>query len=130
MRDIGHFEFGELHRPIAFDSDLVNQFDPAQPNYWLAYWISAFEEACKYTDELLVVDHADIRARASITMKNLLAQIGVPDTAGELNERYFVQKPDLPKTELFDPRLMRRARSVYEHLREYSMGNATINRSG
>jgi hypothetical protein len=82
MRDIGHFEFGELHRPIAFDSDFVNQFDPAQPNYWLAYWISAFEEACKYTNDLLVVDHADIRGRASTTMRKLFAHIGVPDAPG------------------------------------------------
>ena len=127
MRDIGHFEFGALHRPIAFDSDVVSQFDPVQPNYWLAYWISAFEEVCKYADKVLVVDQADLRCRASATMMNLFAQIGVSEYSGEQYERYFVQKPDLSKTEMFDTQLMRRATEVYEHLRKYSVGTASFN---
>lgn len=43
MRDIGHFEFGALHRPILFPgmAAVTERFRPEDPNYWLAYWIAA-----------------------------------------------------------------------------------------
>ena len=45
MADIGHFEFGPLHRPFQFDglAELTDGRTPADINYWLAYWIAAFE---------------------------------------------------------------------------------------
>ncbi|MBV1915445.1 MAG: sulfotransferase [Pseudomonadales bacterium] len=45
MKDIGHYEFGELHRPIQFPqfSNLTSNLPPESLNYWLGYWIAAFE---------------------------------------------------------------------------------------
>lgn len=45
MRDIGHFEFGALHRPLAFPdpNGLMVGKSPLDLNYWLAYWLVAFE---------------------------------------------------------------------------------------
>jgi hypothetical protein len=45
MEDIGHYEFGALHRPIQFPNfELFTQgLKPTSIDYWLAYWISAFE---------------------------------------------------------------------------------------
>jgi hypothetical protein len=45
MQDIGHFEFGSLHKPFAFAglADATADLDPGVPDYWLAYWICAFE---------------------------------------------------------------------------------------
>lgn len=45
MRDIGHYEFGTLHRPILFDTFRTHAdgLTPADLDYWLAYWIAAFE---------------------------------------------------------------------------------------
>jgi len=45
MEDIGHYEFGQLHRPILFPSfDALRQdLSPEDLGYWLAYWISAYE---------------------------------------------------------------------------------------
>jgi hypothetical protein len=45
MGDIGHYEFGELHRPIAFPETaaLTRGRDPLTLDYWLAYWVAAFE---------------------------------------------------------------------------------------
>jgi len=43
MADIGHFEFGALHRPILFDGvdELASRHDPGQLEYWIGYWIAA-----------------------------------------------------------------------------------------
>ena len=45
MGDIGHFEFGELHYPIQFPGleQLIAGLEPDSCDYWLAYWIAAFE---------------------------------------------------------------------------------------
>jgi len=45
MEDIGHYEFGLLHRPILFPGlqDLTVNLEPGSINYWIAYWIAAFE---------------------------------------------------------------------------------------
>jgi len=42
MRDIGHFEFGELHRPIRFPrAPDAPESGPEALDYWLGYWIAA-----------------------------------------------------------------------------------------
>ncbi|MEP2029962.1 MAG: sulfotransferase [Paracoccaceae bacterium] len=45
MGDIGHYEFGHLHKPISFTgfAELSKGFSPSDIDYWLAYWIAAFE---------------------------------------------------------------------------------------
>jgi len=45
MADIGHFEFGALHRPIQFPglNEMTSEFQPDSINYWVAYWLVAFE---------------------------------------------------------------------------------------
>lgn len=45
MRDIGHYEFGHLHKPIAFAGfdELSAGLTRSDLDYWLAYWIAAFE---------------------------------------------------------------------------------------
>ena len=45
MSDIGHYEFGSLHRPIRFPGleALVQGLEPASVDYWVTYWIAAFE---------------------------------------------------------------------------------------
>ena len=43
--DLGHFEFGAMHKLIAFDGlrTLIDGLSAESVDYWLAYWISAFE---------------------------------------------------------------------------------------
>ncbi|MCI0564435.1 MAG: sulfotransferase [Nitrososphaera sp.] len=43
MEDIGHLDFGALHRPLLFPgSESLNAFDTLTPPYWLKYWLLAF----------------------------------------------------------------------------------------
>ncbi|WOH39213.1 sulfotransferase [Thalassotalea fonticola] len=45
MKDIGHFEFGLLHKPIAFNGFefYQQQYSTSDVDYWLSYWISAYK---------------------------------------------------------------------------------------
>lgn len=44
MADIGHYEFGKLHRPIQFPSfkERTSELSAETIDYWYIYWISAF----------------------------------------------------------------------------------------
>lgn len=44
MADIGHYEFGALHRPIRFEGleEMIKELSPESIDYWLAYWVAAF----------------------------------------------------------------------------------------
>jgi hypothetical protein len=56
MADIGHFEFGELHRPIRFPglAELAKDRTPDSLDYWIAYWIAAFREISQHGGLCLV----------------------------------------------------------------------------
>lgn len=61
MNDIGHFEFGRLHRPILFDGmkEVIASHDPATLDYWLAYWIVAYGHISRQSDiEILDMGHS------------------------------------------------------------------------
>ena len=59
MADIGHYEFGELHRPICFPglADLLEGRNPARLDYWLAYWIAAFEYILTKRESVIAVSY-------------------------------------------------------------------------
>ncbi|MBY5992049.1 sulfotransferase [Ferrimonas balearica] len=44
MAYIGHFEFGHLHRPVAFPGfiEMSQGLGPDSLAYWLAYWLAAY----------------------------------------------------------------------------------------
>ena len=45
MEDVGHYEFGMLHRPIQFPrlEEFIKERVPDSLDYWIAYWIATFE---------------------------------------------------------------------------------------
>ena len=113
MRDIGHFEFGSLHRPMAFDLDLVRQYEKTDPNYWLAYWISCFEHLSGQIEKATFVRQSDLRTSPQSTMDSLMAALGLP-AKSDMNWRvHFRDGEDLTQDDLFEPALLARARSIY-----------------
>jgi hypothetical protein len=77
MRDIGHFEFGALHRHIAFDRSFIAGREPWHPDYSLAYWITCFETIADHADRLYMIRQDDLRSRPSPTMTTLVKHLGL-----------------------------------------------------
>ncbi|NEX17463.1 MAG: hypothetical protein C1943_12760 [Halochromatium sp.] len=121
MKDIGHLEFGALHRPIAFDPDVLAGYDPTQPNYWLVYWITAFEHIRKHISKLLILSQDSLRSAPQNTMDILLERLNIGHVPTHDFRRYFHCKPDAPMSDLFDADLLRRARDTYEHLLAFAV---------
>jgi hypothetical protein len=59
MNDIGHLEFGELHRPICFEGAIVplRRCQLETLDYWLAYWVSAFGHIMQHKDQVLLLSY-------------------------------------------------------------------------
>jgi hypothetical protein len=81
MSDIGHYEFGELHRPIAFPllDALTGGRDRRTIDYWLGYWIAAFEYVRSNLDRVIVVSYEQACIDPHGTLGDLCRQLDVAD---------------------------------------------------
>ena len=122
MRDIGHLEFGELHQPIDFPglADLVGAREPSEPDYWLAYWIAAFEEVARHEGAVVVVQQDDLRSRPQATMQRVCSSLGIDDAGTDFTSE-FRPGADPTPDDLFSPELLARANALYERVAAKAM---------
>ncbi|HET7196779.1 MAG TPA: hypothetical protein VFI99_17480, partial [Nocardioides sp.] len=122
MRDIGHLEFGELHQPIDFADldDLVGAREPSELDYWLAYWIAAFEEVARHPGEVIVVQQDDLRARPQATMERVCSSLRI-DNAGTDFTSEFRPGADPRPEDRFSADLLARADALYERVAAKAM---------
>ncbi len=125
MADIGHYEFGALHRPIAFPglAELTAGRDPRSLDYWLTYWIAAFahiaERQAENPGQILLLSYEDSCAGGRAALAALCARLDV-DPGGELGAVAALFKaPPPPRAEAAqaDPALVERAMEVEARLR-------------
>jgi hypothetical protein len=82
MRDIGHFEFGELHKPIMFPglAETLPDFSPTTLDYWLNYWIAGFKFAAERRSSLIVVAHEQVCTDSVSTISRLFEELNFSNT--------------------------------------------------
>ncbi len=120
MADLGHYEFGDLHRPIAFPGfdALISDRDPLTIDYWLCYWIAAFEYILARRDVVVLISYestcADGRnALAEICARLEIAEEGMVDTAAMLFKTLSPRQVDEAG---LDPELRDRAEELHKAL--------------
>src|SRR5262249_13863053 len=81
MADIGHYEFGALHRPIRFPGleDLLEGRDERTLDYWLAYWVAAFEHVRTRRHKVRIVPYEALCGDGPTVFRELCGQLGVGD---------------------------------------------------
>lgn len=89
MSDIGHFEFGAMHRPIDFakPESIHDSYGTDHPDYWLAYWISAFtavEAACGDLDRQIVLANYERLCADGVSAFGEICECLGLDTGGAL----------------------------------------------
>jgi hypothetical protein len=123
MADIGHYEFGDLHRPIAFlgiNEHLFNR-NPLEIDYWLAYWIAAFEYVVERLDKVTLISYEATCADSMLSLTDICAQLEIPEEGMLDTVASIFKAPSSPradKTE-FDHKLRGRAEELYEALIGY-----------
>jgi hypothetical protein len=115
MRDIGHFEFGALHRPIQFAGQSTNRYEPTDVNYWLHYWVAAFREVARYRDKCVFVTQDSLRTDPERTMQALTQNLKL-DVSGQAFDAFFKSGPDASDESVFDPDLLATAHKLYDAL--------------
>lgn len=120
MEDIGHFEFGALHRPFDFPelASLTEGLTTDDPDYWLAYWVAAFTDVEQKLGDAIVVDYEDVCARGRAALAPVCAQIGL-DTGDALESATAHVREARPRADraAFEPALLERAEALHRRLR-------------
>lgn len=120
MADIGHFDFGEQHRPILFplSEELISPHDPLTLDYWMAYWIAAFAYVLERKDKVMLLSYEDTCLNGKEALAGLCARLNIP--AGEaLDSAAAIFKAPSKKhrdNSGIDPQLLKRAEKLYREL--------------
>ncbi|MEL7397511.1 MAG: sulfotransferase [Pseudomonadota bacterium] len=115
MRDIGHFEFGQLHKPILFPGFAPDTYDPVSEDYWLNYWIKAFAHVLHHKDDCVFVLQDDLRTNAQDTMQRTCVEVGLDPKSAQF-EGFFHSRPDETNTDVYSPGLLAEAEQIYKEL--------------
>lgn len=115
MRDIGHFEFGALHRPLAFPGFDDAALDPAHPDYWLAYWMAAFSHVKMQAGTCRFVRQDQLRAAPDATMTEILTHCGLTPAQSDFSH-YFHAHEDSFDRERFSSPLLAKAEDLFAEL--------------
>ena len=128
MSDIGHYEFGALHRPVDFAGldELLGESAPESVDYWLAYWISAFRHL-SIQQEIDFISYEALCTEAARGMARLCEHLGIKANGPTLAAAASVfRSPPIPRKHdvRLDPGLTKQAIELYESLRRHCLINA------
>lgn len=118
MADLGHYEFGALHRPIAFPEleSFTSDRDPLALDYWLGYWIAAFQHIHIHRDKVTFISYEDTCVHGKRTVSELCRKFNIP-TEGMLDTVVSLfRAPSPPKgnRESCDSELLNYAEELYK----------------
>jgi hypothetical protein len=122
MAGIGHYEFGALHRPLAFPgTDALAAYDPDSLDYWLAYWRLAFATVLDRADpaRVVFVDFGELCADPPASLERIAARLGCHKPARLRDAASRVAAPRERDTSAltYDPDVLDAARAVHARLR-------------
>lgn len=117
MEDIGHLEFGALHTPIAFPNFDVLKSSPREADYWLDYWIAAYQMVLDKAKRLHFVTLEKVAKHPEAVMHSLCERIDL-DRAGVDLAKHFRPIKKKVQEDLFDTRRLAVAMELYHALRK------------
>ncbi|MGI9356146.1 MAG: sulfotransferase [Rhizobiaceae bacterium] len=124
MEDIGHLEFGKLHRPIEFaGADKMHQFASSELDYWLAYWIAAFGHVLSEPTKVALVSYdraCQDSAGAAAAIREAL-DLKEIDGAHELATMFKAPPPKRDLSDLKDKVQLEAALALHERLLKHSI---------
>lgn len=120
MADIGHYEFGMLHKPIAFEGveQLIKDYEPSSIDYWLKYWILSF----KYLKQLPGVDFISYEGLCNdgeAGLTKLTQHLGLKANQEEISYAASIfRAPPAPRQEQYDisPELVDEAKELHAEI--------------
>ena len=120
MADIGHYEFGELHRPILFPglAEIGQNLTPDSIDYWIAYWIAAFRHLSQHQN-VHFLSHETLCLKPESSLNSLLECLGLPADRESIQEAAQTIKSSSnrrPDGYTADRMLLEQAQECYQSL--------------
>jgi hypothetical protein len=115
MRDIGHFDFGTLHTPIAFPSFDISANLPENADYWLDYWIAAYEVVLERVNYLHIIAHEKLEKEPEKVLHKLCERIDI-DPAGVNLAKYCHPIKKKADKRIFKKRKLAKATEIFNNL--------------
>jgi hypothetical protein len=120
MRDIGHLEFGELHRPIDFagTDEMLARYRPDTLDYWVAYWECAFRHLLTQSGSLVFLSYEGLCAAGTSVMDSVGDYLELPSGALRMAFGDGLRSPREPGpgARVADRDLAHRARALHQEL--------------
>lgn len=124
MSDIGHFEFGALHRPIAFAGvdEVCARYAPDTLEYWIAYWLHGFRHVLAYAEDLQFVSYERLCAGGKGAFATVARALEVHDDASaEVADLWDPRSYDDRRARIADRDLLAAADAVHASLLQRSL---------
>ncbi|KZY29839.1 hypothetical protein A3731_25855 [Roseovarius sp. HI0049] len=124
MEGVGHFEFGEALRPIAFRDGAPGPEAATGPDFWLRYWIDAYEHVLATAGRGVVfLDHDAFCAAPGVHLPLLAEAVGAADPAEVAGLAGMFRAPGpVPVLEEAEPQLLARADALHDSLCRRAVG--------
>ena len=122
MAYIGHFEFGDLLRPIDFDGwiDAADAISPDTVGFWLAYWVAAYAHILAAgAPNVVLLDYDACCASARTALGALADVLDVADRDAMTAQAGRFRAPTVHDREGLHspPALLHRALDLHEELK-------------
>jgi hypothetical protein len=125
MNDIGHLEFGQLHRPIEFAgvAEMRSRYKPETLDYWVAYWECAVRHLLNHRSDVVLMSYEALCAIGPDAMPPLAERLALPSDVlvRALGDRMRAERDYGPHLQVADPDLERRARALHRELMNSSV---------
>jgi hypothetical protein len=122
MRDLGHFEFGDLHRPFDFPGvvESRNRFQPDGLDYWVGYWLLAFTHILQHADEVILLSYERLCGGGLSGVRRLGSRLGLEEEGSLQRSAENLRPPNAYDINLesLDPVQLDEARALHERLLE------------
>ncbi|MBW3162948.1 sulfotransferase [Ferrimonas balearica] len=125
MAYIGHFEFGQLHKPVAFPdfAELSRGHEPDSLAYWLAYWVAAYRHLYRQGEgQLLHFDGLCRRPEQGIAqLLDAVALTATPELLQRLAKPVRPAPPRAADRAALPTALLEAAEQLYQALQTRSL---------
>jgi hypothetical protein len=119
MEDIGHLEFGRLHRPIFFAGmdEVMARYRPDQLDYWIAYWVRAFRHILEHADVVRFVSYERLCVRGAEGLREIAERIGLSyDPSPAESTEFHEAREHKTMADAVDQELLREAEALHAEL--------------
>jgi len=124
MDDIGHLEFGALHRPLDFPGmeEVRGKHSLDSLGYWVGYWVTAFDHVLARCDKVILMSYEQSCANGAAALQALAGALHVDQAAlASLDGDVFRGPRSYEDRADVDPELRERALDTYRRLLDKSI---------